>query len=299
MSETYISVGLAITCLVVLPLLLRSSRIFDRLPHAGVATWVSLGAVGWISTVVFLLKLGIDPTSQPLSQATVAFVRHLSEGHPLRGLGMVEVVGLSLSLDIIVLFCGALTIVGWRTWRVRREQRAVLDLVSNPAISCMQVLEHTQPLAFYLPGSGGRVVVSTGTLALLDANEVDAVVFHEQGHHHGHHGVFLVPLQTLSSFVKFLPISQSAPRAIRGYLEMMADDFATSRSSRGAVRSALEKAPVFLRPPAGAFGVADQLVERRLSRLDSGARRGIDMVVAIAMFSVFVTIAVSLVALPS
>jgi hypothetical protein len=282
MGATLLAMSLALACLFVVPEVLFASRLFDRLPHAGLAAWGSMCVAGWLSTVVFFVKVGIDPGRTPLWRAVPDFVRHLGDGHPLRGLGLSEVVGLSLAMDIVVLFIGTLFVVARRAWDRRGEQRAVLDLVTelDQGPAGVHVIEHAQPMAYYLPGDGGRVVLSTGTLELLSAVEVEAIVAHEQGHRQGHHGHFLVPLQTLASFVGFLPLSRRAPMVMRGYLEMIADDFATSHSSRHAVRSALAKASHFQRPPLGAFGANDLLVERRLRRLEKEGVRAHDLFIA-------------------
>jgi Zn-dependent protease with chaperone function len=294
---TIITFAVTIACLVVLPELLAPVRLFDRVPHAGLLTWVSLCCVGWLGAVIALFKMGINAGSSPLVPATLRFVRHLSDGHPLRGLGMLEVVGLSLAADIVVLFSASLMIGARQTARRRSEQRAILDLLatSGRATSPVHVLDHAQPLAYYLPGDGGRVVVSAGTIAALSQAEFAAVVAHEHGHRHGGHGHLLVPLQTLASFVAFLPLSRRAPHAIRGFLEMMADDFATTTTSRPAVRAALAKAACFQRPPLGALGANDLVMERRQRRLELGPARRWDAISSIAFLSVTVSLVAALV----
>jgi hypothetical protein len=72
----------------------------------------------------------------------------------------------------------------------------------------------------------------------------------------------------LSPFVSFLPIARYAPEVMRTYLEMSADDYARARVSTPALRAALEKSSLFHRPPRGALGMHDTVVERRLHRLE-------------------------------
>ncbi len=266
---TTLSLLIAVACLAVLPEVLYASRLFDRTPHAGLALWASLGVGGWMAMTAFFLRLALANGSTPLLTALAAFLSHLRDGHPLRGLGLREVVGLSLSLDIVVLSLSTLTLVARQTWRRRREHATMLDLLSVPASPDCQihVLDHAQPLAYFLPGDGGRIVVSTGTMELLDEDELSAVLAHERGHRRGLHGHFLIPLETLGTFVRFLPLARRAPVALRGYLEMMADDYASSRTSPGDVRAALGKASFFQVPPSGAFAASDLLVERRIRRL--------------------------------
>ncbi len=181
--------------------------------------------------------------------------------------------GLSVALDITVLLAGGLTFATWKIWEMRHAQRTVLDLVAenDEHDEGISLLRHPQPLAYYLPGDGGRVVLSTGAIDVLSRRELAAVVSHEEGHRHGRHGALLIPLQVLSPFVSFLPVARYGPEVMRTYLEMSADDYARARVSAPALRAALEKSSLFHRPPRGALGMHDAVVERRLHRLERGA----------------------------
>ncbi|MGC1419130.1 MAG: M56 family metallopeptidase [Acidimicrobiales bacterium] len=265
------ALGAVLLCLVALPEILRATTAFDRSPRVGLVLWVALCVVGWLSAIIFFLEVGLDGFHTPLLVAVARFVRHLGDGHPLRGLGLTEVVGLSVAFDILVLLLGALIVASWQNWDVRHQQRIVLDLVARPATRREEycLIQHSRPLAYFLPGAGGRIVLSTGALDVLSSLELDAVVAHELGHRHGRHGALLVPLQALSPFVAFLPLARYAPAAVRGYLEMTADDFARSRSPVNDLKTALEKSALFYRPPLGTLGAADAIVERRIKRLSS------------------------------
>jgi hypothetical protein len=255
-------------CLVVLPELLHASTRFDANPRVGLAVWIALCTVGWLSAIILFLKIGLRQFRGPLLLTTISFFERLGDGHPLRGLGLAEVVGLSVAFDITVLLVGGLLFATLKIWQLRHQQRTVLDLVAERTdVEGVSLLNHPQPLAYYLPGDGGRVVLSTGALDVLSRDEYDAVVSHEQGHRHGCHGALLIPLQALSPFVSFLPLARRAPAAMRTYIEMAADDFARGRGSSEALRTALEKSVLFHRPPLGAFGIHDGVVDRRLRRL--------------------------------
>jgi hypothetical protein len=225
--------------------------------------------VGWSSAVVTFLKVGLGNTDTPLFRALVTFFERLGDGHPLRGLGLSEVVGLSVAFDITVLMLGGLIVTAVKIWSARSRQRTVLDLVAEAPNSMEGVclLRHSYPMAYFLPGDGGRVVLSTGAVDVLSRSELDAVIAHEVGHRNGRHGAVLIPLQVLSSFVSFLPLARYAPTTLRAYLEMVADDFSRSRGSSDALRTALEKAPLFQPPPIGALGVVDGVIDRRIERL--------------------------------
>jgi hypothetical protein len=269
MSTIELAVGTSVLCLFVLPMTLRSSTQFDRSPRVGFVAWGSMCVVGWLSAVVVSLDVGLGVPRGSVLLALVAFVQNLGDGHPLRGLGLSEVVGLSVAFDITVLMIGGLVVTAVKIWNVRSQQRTVLDLVAEPADSLEGVclLKHPYPMAYFLPGDGGRVVLSTGAVDVLSLQEVEAVIAHEMGHRSGHHGAFLVPLQVLSSFVSFLPLARYAPAAMRTYLEMSADDYSRSRESSDALKTALTKSALFQPPPIGALNVADGVIGRRINRL--------------------------------
>ncbi len=271
-STVALALATATLCLVVLPIALNSSTRFDHRPRVGIAVWGALCIVGWFSAVVMFLDIGLGTPRGSLLTSLLAFVRHLGDGHPLRGLGLYEVVGLSVAFDITVLLIGGLLVTAVRICGVRSQQRTVLDLVAEAPRSLQGVclLRHPYPMAYFLPGDGGRVVLSTGAVDALSSGELNAVIAHENGHRAGRHGSLLVPLQVLSSFVSFLPLARHAPAVVRTYLEMSADDYSRARESQQTLKTALAKAARFQPPPLGALSVADGAIERRIQRLDAG-----------------------------
>lgn len=269
MAAILVSTLLALFGLVVVPALLRSTRVFDVRPRVGLVTWYVLGLVGWIGVVALALRVALG-TGRPLVPAGLDFLRHLGDGHPLRGLGLSEVFGLSVAFDVVALLVGGWVSATWSIWRERRAQRSLLDLVADLDRSdpSLRYLRHDQPVAYYLPGSGGRIVISRGTRAVLRDDELEAVIAHEHGHGAGHHGSLLVPLRALSPFVSFLPYARYAPPLVAAYLEMAADDHARRATSTSALRRALAKAGVLSVPPLGALGLTSSFVDRRILRLD-------------------------------
>ena len=269
MTSTLIAMVTALLCLVVLPSLLQCWRGFDRSPRTGLMVWAGMCAIGWLAAVVTFLNVGLGYPHASVLRALLLFVRHLGDGHPLRGLGVAEVVGLSVAFDVIVVMLGGLVVTASRIWSVRSQQRAVLDLVAELPIEHEGVclLRHSYPMAYFVPGDGGRVVLSTGAIEMLSESELRAVIAHEIGHRQGRHGAILVPLQVMASFVSFLPLARYAPTAIRTYLEMSADDYSRSQEPTGSLKTALSKASLFQPAPLGALNVSDGTIERRINRL--------------------------------
>lgn len=287
MTPTVLTAISTMSCLVVVPEVLHASARFDQHPRAGLAVWTSLNVVGWLSAIALFLRVGLGAFQGSLVSRTVLFIEQLGDGHPLRGLGLTEVVGLSVAADISFLLTGSLVLTAWKIHRLRREQRTIIDLVaeSRPGRDAACLLRHDQPLAYYLPGRGGRVVMSTGALDVLSASEYRSVVRHELGHGHGHHGAVMIPIHALAPFVQFLPLARYAPNVMRSYLEMAADDYARTGTSTEALRGALIKSTLFELAPVGALGMSHHLLERRLRRLGAPPRRVVDAAAATAVMS--------------
>jgi Zn-dependent protease with chaperone function len=124
--------------------------------------------------------------------------------------------------------------------RVRREQRDGLDLLGpSTRHSRAHVLHAERPLAYSVPGDGGRVVVTSGALALLNPDEVAAVVAHERAHLRGRHHLVLMVARAARDL---LPHSQWVRRAhgqVAELLELAADDQAARATGAGPVARAV------------------------------------------------------------
>ncbi len=239
--------------------------------------------IGWLSTMALFLRLGLGSSKLSLVRATMKFVNGLGDGHPLRGLGLSEVVGLSMAFDLFVLMVGTLFVAAWRITVLRLRQRTVIDLVAETSgrRNGVRLLQHPLPLAYFVPGDGGRVVVSTGAADVLTNEELDAVIAHEVGHRSGRHGSLLIPLQATASFVPFLPLARHASPTMRSYLEMAADDFSVAQGSPDALRGALYKAAWFAPAPGGSLSAYDDVIDRRIRRLSLASASRSDTVVAV------------------
>jgi len=141
-------------------------------------------------------------------------------------------------------------------------------------------------LAYFVPGGGGRVVVSTGATEVLTSAELDAVIAHEVGHRRGRHGALLIPLQATSSFVPFLPLARYASPTMRSYLEMTADDFSVAHGSSAALGSALAKADWFSPAPAGSLSGFDNVIDRRIRRLSLTSASRSDALYAVMLAAI-------------
>ena len=115
----------------------------------------------------------------------------------------------------------------------------------------------------------GRIVVSSGLLRLLDADERAAVLAHEHAHLEQHHAL----LATASRLSAALNPLLAPIRDDLGYvLERSADEAAAAATSRGALASGIAKAALATVHTAGvaaggAFALHRQAVAARVAAL--------------------------------
>jgi beta-lactamase regulating signal transducer with metallopeptidase domain len=106
-------------------------------------------------------------------------------------------------------------------------------------------------------------VISAGTLDLLDADELAAVLAHERAHLRERHDLVLLPFLALLRAFRWAGVTRQAYRAVGLLVEMHADDRALRQ------RPARELATALLRVgaaggggvPSGALGVAHRTEE--------------------------------------
>jgi hypothetical protein len=87
----------------------------------------------------------------------------------------------------------------------------------------VQVVADVRPYAVTLPGAGGRIVVSSGLLDLLDETETEIVLAHERAHAHYRHDRYLLVAALASVLVP--PLRVVADR-LRWAVERWADEVA-------------------------------------------------------------------------
>ncbi|MFD4029799.1 M56 family metallopeptidase [Streptomyces sp. NPDC058637] len=134
----------------------------------------------------------------------------------------------------------------WRHHRVRRgAERALTGLPDTP----VAVLPDEVPYAYALPGSRGRVVVSTSLLRCLDSSERRALFAHERAHLACFHHRFLLTVQLAARANPFL---RPLRTAVAYTAERWADeDAAAAVGSRRVVARAIGRAALVSRGAPG------------------------------------------------
>jgi beta-lactamase regulating signal transducer with metallopeptidase domain len=204
-----------------------------------------------------------------LTQAA-STVRGALRGH-LTGIAGLRLLALAAGLTLLGVLCWILLAAFAAVVRARRRQRELLTLLAHgdPKVPGALVVDYPAAAAYCVPGLKSTIVISAGTLDLLDQAELAAVVAHERAHLRERHDLVLLPFTALLRAFRWTGVAREANAAVGLLVEMLADDRARRH------RPALELATALLRvgaaggvrPPAGALAAADGQVAARVSRL--------------------------------
>ena len=235
-----------------------------RSPAAAILLWQALG-LGWGLAAVGAL-IGFGATAPGAAVASGALDRLASiarTGSPAgrHRPGRRSAPGCASAAGIVLLavLCWILIAASASVLRARQRQRELLSLLAHgdPKVPGALVVDHPAAAAYCLPGLRSAIVISAGTLDLLDADELAAVLAHERAHLRERHDLVLLPFLALLRAFRWAGVTRQAYRAVGLLVEMHADDRALRQ------RPARELATALLRVgaaggggvPSGALGV--------------------------------------------
>ena len=100
---------------------------------------------------------------------------------------------------------------------------------TEPAV----VLDATAPLAYCMPGRPATIVVTSGALAVLEPEQLTAVLAHERAHLAGRHHLLIVLARALAAGFPGVPLFARGLGEIARLAEMCADDAAAPAAGHG------------------------------------------------------------------
>lgn len=155
------------------------------------------------------------------------------------------------------------------------------------------VVDGAQPVAYCLPGRPATIVVSSGALALLDREQLGAVLAHERAHLAGRHHLLIALTRGFAAAFPAVPLFARGTGHVSRLAEMCADDAAARRSGRGTLLAALLAMATGAAVPAHALGASACAVTARLHRLidDPGPARRARCRITLASVTVLLALA--------
>ena len=217
-----------------IPLVLAHATWPTRAPAAALILWQAIAIAGGLSMIGSLLTFGLAPFGDDLVSGAYRLAS--------RGVAAVSLVNsLALAGAVLLTFhlLLNLTLTIVRSERQRRRHANLLLLLSAPMPSGSRMIDSPAPVAYCLPGAISSVtVVSAGLVALLNDDELRAVVEHEKAHVSQRHDVVLVAFRAWYASLPWFPIAYRAQREVGLLIEMLADD----RARQVVPRSVLARA---------------------------------------------------------
>jgi Zn-dependent protease with chaperone function len=237
-----------------------------RAPAAAILLWQSLG-LGWgLAAVGALAGLAAAPDHSGVAGGVLAFAssavaRSAALIRQPIAMTVLRLASLTTAVALLGLLCWVLAAACAAVLCTRRRQRALLALLArgDPKVPGALVVDYPAAAAYCLPGLRSRIVISAGTLELLDQAELAAVLAHERAHVRERHDLVLLPFTALCRAFPRSRVVREAHQAVALLVEMLADD----RARRA--RPARELATALMRfgaagaqaPPSGALAAAE------------------------------------------
>ena len=243
-----------------------------RCPAAAIALWQALGLCWGLSAVGALAGAAVTPHRAAIAAGLIASGNRLAAGGGI-GAGA-RLAAFVAGAMLLAFLCGILLAAATSMVRARRRHRALLALLAHrdPRLPGALVVDYPAAAAYCLPGFHSRIVVSAGTLALLDQAELVAVLAHERAHLRERHDLVLLPFTALLRAFGRSSVAVRAHAAVALLVEMLADDRArTQRPARELATALLRFGTAgSVQPPSGALAAtpaARSDVAARVSRL--------------------------------
>jgi Zn-dependent protease with chaperone function len=280
MRAALLMAGYALAVAWLAPALLTRLTARGASPRLGLAAWLTAmaGAVAAAVTALWFLAGAVVAGWPGLAQAVCRSVTGQACAATMYRSALFE---LALAITAALAAAGAAA-AAWRYGRgVHRAQRAArahgrAARIAGHAMTGQHavVLDAPQPAAYCLPGRPATIVLTSGALAILDADQVSAVLAHERAHLAGRHPLLTALTRGLAAVFPAVPLFTRGPREVARLAELRADDAAARGSGRRALVAALLAMGTGAAVPAPALGATGGATLARVQRLLDPPGRG-------------------------
>lgn len=256
------------------PFLLR------RLTASGISA--RLGLASWLTGMASVL-IGVLAALEFLVGAAVTGLPWLADAVCRTVTGQVcaptlyRSAAFELTLGAIAVAAAATaTATAWRYARkvrhARRRTRVHAEAARIagrrlPGAHPVVVLDDAQLAAYCMPGRPATIVLTTGALAVLDPEQLAAVLAHERAHLAGRHHLVSMLTRALGAIFPLVPIFAQGAGEVARLAEMCADDAAARHSGRRTLLAALLTMGTGQAVPVSALAATTGAVAARARRL--------------------------------
>lgn len=179
--------------------------------------------------------------------------------------------------DLVLIGVAAAAVLGTAmvTRRIVRTVRRLSERSCEHAYSARMlgvrdgvvIVTSEQRAAYCVAGRPSAIVVTSGAVSSLDADELDAVLAHERAHLRGRHPQLLMVLNAVAGALPWIPLVRQGTRAVARLVEMSADDAAARRHGSVALLNGLVALAGQPRATGTALAAGDTAVVARALRL--------------------------------
>jgi Zn-dependent protease with chaperone function len=238
--------GCAVVMAWVLPLPLGRLSRDDASPRLGLAAWLAA-----IASVLALAVAALGLLARTAVDGWPSFARSVCESVTTGVCPPAVYRSAAYELGLAaVAFLGGITLIvlGGRYGRSlrrasvsTREHAEAARIVGRRAAGpdAAFVLDAARPAVYCVPGRPPTIVLTTGALAVLDPEQLAAVLAHERAHLAGRHHLLLAVTRSLAAVAPAVPLFARGTSEVARLAEMRADDVAARRAGGGQGRRTL------------------------------------------------------------
>jgi len=224
------------------PALLPGATWAYRRPALGLLVWQLVALVGGTTMIGSLVLFGAATFADDLPDAANGMWRFVTHNELPAGSSVWSLLALSGALFLTAhLLLNLLVTVAYAE-RERSRHAQLITLLSEPMTDRpgTRLIDSPAPVAYCLPGALKSITVLTaGLIALLDDDELRAVIEHERAHVRLRHDIVLILFTAWRVSLPWLPTARNASREVALLLEMHADDSALAHVGRGSLARAI------------------------------------------------------------
>ncbi|MBV7504218.1 M56 family metallopeptidase [Bacillus sp. sid0103] len=112
---------------------------------------------------------------------------------------------------------------------INKDKSKQLNQIFNRKNDDIVVINYKDPLAFTFGFLKPVIVLSTTFTEMLDAKELEAVIYHETSHQRYYDGIKVFILQIISEALWYIPLTMWSYQNYRIMIELVADEYAINR----------------------------------------------------------------------